>query len=36
MKLVTQFKILPRFLNAFDYQEMHVKKPANNYMKQDY
>ena len=36
MKLATPFKILPRFLNAFNYQEMQVKKSADNYMKQDY
>ena len=36
MKLATPFKIFPRFLNAFNYQEMHVKKLANNYMKKDY
>ena len=36
MKLATQFKILPRFLNAFNHKGMHVKKQANNYMKQDF
>ncbi len=36
MKLVTPFKILPRFLNAFNYQEMHIKKRADTYIKQDY
>ena len=36
MNLVTQLKIFPRFLNAFNHQEMHVKKPVDNYIKQDY
>ena len=36
MKLATQFKILPRFLNAFNYKKILIKKPADNYMKQDY
>ena len=36
MKLSTLFKILPNFLNTFNYQEMNVKKLADNYMKQDY
>ena len=36
MKLATQFKILPRFLNAFNHQEIDCKKTANNNMKQDF
>ncbi len=36
MKLATPFKILPRCLNAFNYQEMHVKKSSNISMQQDY
>ena len=36
MKLATLFKILHRFLNALNYQEIHVKKLADNYIKQDY
>ena len=36
MKLATKFKILPRVLNAFNHQEMHFKKPADNDIKQDY
>ena len=36
MKLATQLKNLPRFLNALNHQEMNVKKPTNNFIKQDY
>ena len=36
MKLATQFKILPRFLNAFNDQQVHVKKRTNYYMKHNY
>jgi len=36
MKLATPFKILPRFLNVFSFQEMNVKKTTDNYMKKDY
>ena len=36
MKLATPFKILSRYINALNYHKMHVKKTADNYMKQDY
>jgi len=36
MKLTTPLKILTRFLKAFNNQLMHIKKPVNNYIKQDY
>ena len=36
MKLATQFNILSRFLNAFNHKEIHVKKTADNCMKQVY
>ena len=36
VKLANQFNIFPRFLNAFNHKEMHVKKKADNYIKQDY
>ena len=36
MKLTTPLRILLRFLNSFNYTEMHIKKSADNYIKEDY
>jgi len=36
MKLATPLKILPRFLNAFNNQKIHLKKTADNCMNQNY
>ena len=36
MKLATQFSVLPRFLNAFNYNDSHVKNAPNNCLKHNY
>ena len=36
MKAATSFKILPRFLNAFNIKEMHDKNTTDNYAQHNY
>ena len=36
MKLASPFSILPRFINAFNHKEMHIKKTTDNCIKHNF